>query len=105
MSTQRRKVKTETVKQDELSEARRADPIRPLPPDAPLLSLPEAASYLRMTPVALRALLEDESDDLSKQLRVWLVVLSERRRYIQREPFMAWLRGKCDATNIEKGQK
>jgi hypothetical protein len=75
--------------------------LRPAPSDAPLLSLPEAAAYLRMIPVALRALLEDKTDELSQQLHTWLVSLSERRRYIQREPFLNWLRGKCDTTNKE----
>jgi hypothetical protein len=58
-----------------------------------------------MTTVAFRALLEDEADDLSKRLNGWLIALSERRRYIQREPFLKWLREKCATTDADKGQK
>ena len=89
----------------EHSEASKVDSLRPAPPDAPLMSLPDAASYLRMTVVAFRALLESDTSEFAQRMRGWLVTLSPRRRYIQREPFMAWLRSKCDATNIEKGQK
>jgi hypothetical protein len=72
-----------------------SDTDTPLPPDAPLLSLGEAAAYLRMTVVALRAVLEKDKDDFSNRLRGMMVCLSERRRYIKREPFMAWLNQKA----------
>lgn len=65
-----------------------------LPADAPLLSLEEAAAYLRIPVGGVRKVLEGLDDgDLSVKLRSLLVVLSPRRRYIKRAEFMAWLNG------------
>lgn len=71
----------------------------PLPGDAPLLSLDDAAAYLRVTPAALRKTIEGRADgsdgELGDRLRKWLVVLTPRRRYIRRAPLLAWLREKA----------
>jgi hypothetical protein len=70
----------------------------PLPGDAPLLSIEDAAAYLRTTPGAVRRLLDGRADGsaeehaISDRLRAWLVALSPRRRFICREPFLSWLR-------------
>lgn len=68
----------------------------PLPLDAPLLALEDVARYLRITPAAVRRLVDGRADgsdgELGDRLRGWLVKLSPRRRYIRREPFLTWLR-------------
>jgi hypothetical protein len=70
--------------------------IAPLPVGAPLMGLPDAAGYLRLSMPALRKLIEGRPDgsdgDLGDRLRSWLVALSPRRRYIKARPFMSWLR-------------
>jgi hypothetical protein len=70
----------------------------PLPQDAPLLSLLDVAHYLRLTPGALRRLVDGRRDgsdgEMGDFLRSWLVILSPRRRYVRREPFLSWLRDK-----------
>lgn len=68
----------------------------PLPHDAPLMTLGEAGAYLRLSTASIRKLIDgraDAKDDaLGERLRGWVVRLSPHRRYIQREPFMTWLR-------------
>ena len=63
----------------------------PLPPDAPLLSIEDAAAYLRTTPAAVRKMLDgrpEGGDQLAQIVRTCMVKLSPRRRYIRREPFL-----------------
>lgn len=85
-------------------ERRRSNP-PPLPSDAPLLTFADVAAYLRLTPAAVKRLLDGRRDgsdadhDLGNLLRSWLVALSERRRYIRREPFLTWLREKSSAAS------
>lgn len=72
------------------------NPIPPLPPDAPLLSIDDVALYLRTTRAAVRKMIEgraDYHDPIGERLRGWVVRLSPHRRYIRRGPFMAWLAG------------
>lgn len=72
----------------------------PLPADAPLLSFADVAAYLRLTTAAVRRLVDGRPDgsdgELGELLREWLVRLSPRRRYIRREPFLAWIREKSE---------
>ena len=72
-----------------------------LPADAPLLSLADAAAYLRRTPGAVRKLLDGRADsddgEVGQVLRRWVVRLSPHRTYIAREPFLAWLRTKAQS--------
>lgn len=87
------------------NEKRRAVTCPPaMPADALLLSMGDVAAYLRMTPAAVRRLVDGRRDgsdgDLGERLRSWLVTLSPRRRYIRREPFMAWLRGFCGDASV-----
>ena len=69
-----------------------------LPHDGPLLSFADVAAYLRLTPIAVRTLVNGRADggdgEIGDLLRSWLVVLSPHRRYIRRAPFLAWLREK-----------
>ncbi len=69
-----------------------------IPEDAPLLNFEDVAAYLRLTPGAVRRLVDGRRDgsdgELGDLLRAWLVTLSPRRRYICRDPFLAWLRNK-----------
>jgi len=65
--------------------------IAPLPADAPLVSLADAAAYLRVTPRAFRKLLDEERTSLADSLRSCVVRLSPRRRYLMRERFLALL--------------
>lgn len=71
----------------------------PLPADAPLLGVADVAAYLRMTPAAVRKLLDGRADvsdgELGAKLRDLEVRISPHRRYIEREPFLAWLRTKA----------
>ena len=63
------------------------------PPDAPLLSLADAAAYLRLSEKELAALLDSTTPSrLGAKLKELLVELDSNRRYVRREPFMAWLR-------------
>ena len=78
----------------------------PLPGDAPLLSIEDVAVYLRTTPPAVRKMLDgraDSNDELGARLRPWLVKLSPHRRYIMREPFLAWLRQQAGCEVVEDG--
>lgn len=87
----------ETVRLKPAEDRRRSRPAPP-PPDSPLLSFADAAAYLRITPAAVRTLVNGRADgsdgELGDLLRSWLVTLSPHRRYIRREPFLAWLREK-----------
>lgn len=69
-----------------------------MPADGPLLSIEDVAAYLRKTPAAVRKIIEGrpDSDDgeLGEVLRRFLVKLSARRRYVAREPFLAWIQSK-----------
>lgn len=84
----------------DLLEKRQTRQVSPVPPDAPLLSLADVGAYLRLTPGAVRRLVDGRPDgsdgDLGDLLRSWLVRLSPHRRYIRREPFLAWLRAKSE---------
>lgn len=79
-------------------EKREARAVSALPPDAPLLSFADVGAYLRLTPAAVRTLVNgrvDGSDgELGDLLRSWLVTLSPHRRYIRRDPFLGWLHEK-----------
>jgi hypothetical protein len=99
------KGQTVTKSKEDKPEKRHMQPIHPLPPDAPLLSLSDAAAILRMTPGALRKMIEADPTEMGERLRSWIVVLSPRRRYIQRAPLLAWLRGMCDKSNTESVNK
>lgn len=72
----------------------------PLPPDAPLISFEEAAAYLRLSPVALRKIVdgraEAKNDEFGTLVRGWVVRISPRRRYIHRNRFLGWLNDKAD---------
>lgn len=72
--------------------------LSPLPPDGPLMSFADVAAYLRTTPAAVRKLVDGRADgsdgELGELLRSWLVRLSPHRRFIRRDAFLAWLRGK-----------
>jgi hypothetical protein len=74
-----------------------------LPPDAPLLSLRDVASYLRLSLAAVRKLLDGRADgsdgELGEALRQFCVRLSPHRRYIRRDLFMQWLRDKMGPTD------
>ena len=65
------------------------------PPDGPLLSIEEAAAYLRLSPGAVAKMLGGRADgddgELGRVLRDCLVCLSPRRRYIAKQSFLAWL--------------
>ncbi len=68
----------------------------PLPQDAPLLSFDDAASYLRVTPAAVRRMVDGRMgsttpDEIGARLRGWVVRLSPHRRYIRKKPFLDWL--------------
>jgi hypothetical protein len=79
-------------------ETKRKSSTLPLPPDGPLLSFADVAAYLRLTPAAVRKLVDGRADgsdgELGELLRRWLVRLSPHRRYISRTPFFAWLERK-----------
>lgn len=79
----------------------------PLPADAPLLSFKDVAAYLRMTPAAVRRLLDGRADgsdgELGDLLRSCLVRLSPRRRYILRDRFLSILREKSLAASDSSG--
>jgi len=81
---------------DEMKEGGRGG--LPLPADGPLLSLEDVAAYLRKTPAAVRKIIEGRPDcddgELGEALRHFVVKLSARRRYIAREPFLAWIKSK-----------
>lgn len=66
-----------------------------LPIDAPLLSIEDAATYLRISATAVRKLLDGRADsddgELGVALRRFLVKISARRRYIAKAPFLLWL--------------
>jgi len=66
-----------------------------LPADAPLLSIADAAAYLRVTPRALRKLIDEERSGLADSLRSCVVRLSPRRRYLKREEFLGVLVDFC----------
>jgi len=70
----------------------------PLPHDAPLLSFKDVAAYLRTTPQAVRRLIDGRTDgtedEIGTILRQWVVRLSPHRRYIRRDQFLTWLKGK-----------
>jgi hypothetical protein len=74
-----------------------------LPVDAPLLSIEDAATYLRSTPAAIRKLLDGRADsddgELGAILRRCLVKLSAHRRFIARKPFVAWLEAQAEKLN------
>lgn len=80
--------------------ARGAPP--PLPSDAPLLAPGDVASYLRLSRAAVARLLDGRADssdgELGEVLRRFTIRLSPRRRYVLREPFMAWLQEKTQGT-------
>jgi hypothetical protein len=69
--------------------------VEPLPVDALLLSVEEAAGHLRMTAGAFRKFLETDPSDFATMVRGWLVVLSPRRRYIKRDALLSYLRTMC----------
>lgn len=65
--------------------------LHPLPTDAPLLSIADAASYLRVTPRAMRKLIDEEHSGLADALRSCVIRLSPRRRYLRRSDFLSAL--------------
>ena len=79
----------------------------PIPTDGTLMSIADVAAYLRLTPAAVRRLLDgrpDHSDgELGERLRRSLFRLSPRRRYILRAPFLAWLREKAGTSGTTPG--
>jgi hypothetical protein len=98
--------KKKDAKGDQAESADRVDenliPTRNQSEEAPLLmSLREVASYLQVSLAALRKMVAVEDSDVSNCLRNCLVTLSPRRRYIQRGPFLEWLRAKCSTTNAQ----
>lgn len=88
-------------------EKRQAKPVGPIPLDAPLLSLGDVGAYLRISPGAVRRLVDGRPDgsdgELGDLLRSWLVRLSPHRRYIRREPFLAWLHEKSGDASGSSG--
>ena len=84
----------------ERSEARAQD--RELPQDAPLMSIGDVAAYLRVSPAAVRKMIDgrpDGDDELGKVLRPMVVKLSPRRRYVLRSTFLEWLRAQAEGNN------
>lgn len=79
----------------------------PLPSDAPLLTFEEAGTYLRLTAASIRKLVDgradSKNDELGARLRTWTVRLSPHRRYILREPFVAWLNDLSAGTQAQAG--
>lgn len=67
----------------------------PLPPDGPLLTFEEAGAYLRLSTASIRKLVDGRADtkddELGERLRGWTRRISPHRRYILRDPFLAWL--------------
>lgn len=65
------------------------------PDDGPLISIEEAARYVRMSTAAFCKLLGGRMDgddgELGRVARECLVTLSPRRRLIAREKFLGWL--------------
>jgi len=79
-----------------IAEERKGRAPIPLPLDAPLLSFEDVAAYLRVTPVAVRRMIDGRMgsttpDEIGAQLRKWVVRLSPHRRFIRRKPFLDWL--------------
>ena len=73
----------------------------PLPQDAPLLAIEDVAAYLRLTPAAVRRMIDgrsDADDEVGKVLRAMVVRLSPRRRYIRKAEFFKWL---CERAGVE----
>jgi hypothetical protein len=102
--------KKKDAKGDQAESADRAEgnliPARNLFAEASLLmSFREVASYLQMSLAALRKMIAVEDSDVSNCLRNCLVILSPRRRYIKRGPFLEWLRRKCEISNTESANK
>ena len=86
----------------------RHSPGRPkLPSDGPLLSIDDVAAYLRLSRVAVRKLIDGRVDgddcELGDLLRRLIVRISPRRRYVQREAFLAWLFAKAGAVTTRGG--
>ena len=86
--------------QVEAREARAPEQRGSLPPlwaDGPLLSVGDVACYLRLTPGAVRRLLQggrdrsEEDTELSEALRSCRVILSPHRHYFDRRRFLGWL--------------
>lgn len=79
-----------------VEETWRSHPVPPLPQDALYLSLDDVGGYLRRSRAAVRKLLDErpagEDDEIGTKLRGWMVKMTDRRRYILREPFMDWYR-------------
>lgn len=75
----------------------------PLPADAPLLSIEDAATYLRCSATAVRKLLDGRADsddgELGAVLRRCVVRLSAHRRFISRKPFVEWLAAQAQKLN------
>lgn len=75
----------------------------PLPADAPLMSLGDAAAYLRLSHAAVRKLLDGRADsddgELGEALRRFVVRISSRRRYVARKAFLSWLEGHAASLN------
>jgi len=81
---------------DEMKSATERAKSPPLPGDAPLLSFGDVAGYLRLTPAAVRRMIDGRigtstPDEIGTQLRQWVVRLSPHRRYVRRKPFIEWL--------------
>ena len=75
----------------------------PLPQDGPLLAFSDVAAYLRITPAAVRRMIDGRMgrstpDEIGARLRQWVVRLSAHRRYIKREPFLSWLKNSSTTT-------
>ena len=89
--------------QDPPSSGRRcASNVPPLPPDAPLLSIEDAAAYLRRPVDAVRRMIDgrsDGDDGIGQELRGMVVRLSARRRYLRKPDFFRWLYTRAGVPN------